>query len=216
MRIERGGAINGVNHRDDAIKTETHQQIGVIHNCVQDRRRIGEACRLKDHASKRFDAAVVELAQQIFERVDQIAADRAADAARTHQHHVAVKLLNEEMIEADIAKLIDQNQRVGQFGRNQQAVQQRGFAGAKEAGENSERDRRRRPACGSRCAVRHCAAPAVAGVEALALPAAGFVAVGLLAEGFAVVLPAVGVVASACVLAAFAAARLCAPVSFAL
>ena len=43
-------------------------------------------------------------------------------------------------VEADLAELIDQNQRVGQRLVLEQAVEQRRLAGAEKAGEQGQRD----------------------------------------------------------------------------
>ena len=74
---------------------------------MQDRRRIGEAGGLDDHALERQDAVVVALAQQVLERRDQIAAHGAAQAAGGEQHHALVDFFHQQMIEADLAELVD-------------------------------------------------------------------------------------------------------------
>ncbi len=84
------------------------------------------------------------LLQQILQRGDEIAANGAADAARTHHDHVAVDFLDEQMIEPDIAKFIDQHERVGEFGRGQQTIEQRRLAGAQKPRQHGEGQRRRR------------------------------------------------------------------------
>ena len=146
MRVERRFAIHRVDERYDAVEPIAHHQIGVGHDRVQDRRWIGEAGRLQHDPLERLDPAVVEALQQVFERVHQIAADRAAHAARTHQHHVAVDLLDEKMVEADLAEFIDEDERIGERRRGEQSIEQRGLAGAEEAGDDGQRNgRRRRP-----------------------------------------------------------------------
>ena len=87
---------------------------------------------------RKADAAVVEIAQQAFERDDQIAAQRAAQAAALQQHHVVVDGLDQQMVEADLAELVDDDGGVGERRILQQAVEQRGLAGAEEAGQHGQ------------------------------------------------------------------------------
>ena len=47
------------------------------------------------------------------------------------------------MIEADLAPFVDDDERVGEFGLAQQAVEQRRLAGAEKAGDDADRNSRR-------------------------------------------------------------------------
>ena len=98
--------------------------------------------RLDDEAVELPDAPVVETAQQIFERVDQIAAQGAAKTARGHHDHVAVDLLDEQMIEADLAEFVDQDDGSRQRGILQKAIEQGRLAGPEEARDDCHGDRR--------------------------------------------------------------------------
>ena len=113
------------------------------HDGVQDRRRVGEAGGL-DHDPAEGDAAIVEIAQELLERGHELAADRAAQAAARQQDHVVGDLLDQQMVEPDVAELVDQNGGAGERGVGQQPVEQRGLAGAEEAGKHGQRDRRGR------------------------------------------------------------------------
>ena len=53
MRIERGGAVDRIDHRHHAFDRVAHRQIGMIEHRVQDRRRIGETGGLDDDAPER-------------------------------------------------------------------------------------------------------------------------------------------------------------------
>ena len=77
VRVQRRLAVDRIDHGDDAVQPVTQQQIGMRHHRVQHRRRIGEAGGLEQHALE-ADAAIVEIAQQPLERVDEIAAHGAA------------------------------------------------------------------------------------------------------------------------------------------
>ena len=139
MRIERRAAVDGIEHRDDAVEPIAHHQIRMRHDGVQHRRWIGEAGRLDDDAAE-FYAPIVEVAEKLFQRGDEIAAHRAAEAAAGQQHHVAADVLDQQMIETDLAELVDQHGGVGERRVLQQPVEQRRLAGAEEAGEDAERD----------------------------------------------------------------------------
>ena len=144
MRVERRLAIGRVDQGHDSIEPVAQHQIGMIHDRVQHRRGVGEASGLQHDAAERRDAAVVALLQQILQRGDKIAANGAADATRTHHDHVAVDFLDEQVIESDIAKFVDQHERVGEFRRGQQTIEQRRLAGAQESRQHGKRQRRRR------------------------------------------------------------------------
>ena len=146
MRVERRGAVDRVDDGDDAVEPVAQHQIGVIHDRVQHRRGIGEARRLDDDAAERRHPRIVAPLQEILERRDEIAPDRAAQAPRGEQDHIRVDLLDEQMIEADLAELVDQHHRVAQALVAQQAVEQRRLARAQKSGEHAERHRRRRAA----------------------------------------------------------------------
>jgi hypothetical protein len=76
--------------------------------------------------------------QQVVDRIDQIAPDRAAQAARRHLDDVLVRALDQQVIDPDIAELVDDDGGVGEKRILQQEIQQRSFAGAKEAGEDRD------------------------------------------------------------------------------
>ena len=115
MGIERGFAVHRVDHRHHAVEPVAQHEIRMRHGGVQHRRRIGEAGRLQQHAAERA-APVVEIAQQRFQRVDQIAAHGAAQAARLQQHHVVADIFDQQMVERDVAELVDDDGGVGSAG----------------------------------------------------------------------------------------------------
>ena len=115
------------------------------HGGVQHRRGIGQAGGLQQHAAERA-APVVEIAQQGLQRVDQIAAHGAAQAAALQQHHVVADIFHQQVIERDVAEFIDDDGGLAQRLVLEQAVEQRGLAGAEKAGEDGERQWLRRPA----------------------------------------------------------------------
>ncbi len=70
---------------------------------------------------------------QIFYGFAQLAADGAAEAAGLQQHHGVVDALQQMMIEADLAELVDQHCRVAERRIGEQALQQGRLAGAEKA-----------------------------------------------------------------------------------
>jgi hypothetical protein len=80
-------------------------------------------------------AALIEAPQ----RRHQIAADRAAEAAAGEQHHILARRFHQQVIEADLAELIDDDGGLGIGGIAQKLAQQGGLAAAKEAGQDRDR-----------------------------------------------------------------------------
>ena len=142
VRVEGVGAVDRIDHGHHALQLEADREIGVIDQRVEDRRRIGEPRGLDHHPAERVDAAVVAAAQEIFERRDQVAAHGAAQAAGAEQDHPLIDRLDQQVVEPDLAELVDDHHRVGERRIAEEAVQQRGLARAEEAREHGERDRR--------------------------------------------------------------------------
>ena len=132
-------AVHRIDHGDHAVEPVAHDQIGMRHRGLQHRRGIGEAGGLQHHAAEHH-AAVVEIAQQLLQRVDEIAAQRAAQAAALQQHHAVVDRLDQQVVEPDLAELVDDHRGLGERRVAQQTVEQRGLAGAEEAGQHGQRD----------------------------------------------------------------------------
>ena len=74
------------------------------------------------------------------EDADQIAAHGAADAAVVHFEHFLVGIDHEVVIHAELAELVDDDGVAAAVVLGEDAVQQRGFAGAEEAGEDGDGD----------------------------------------------------------------------------
>ena len=145
MRVERRLAVDAIDHRHHAVEPVALHQIRMRHGGVQHRRRIGEAGGFQQHAAEGA-APIVEIAQQRLQRVDQIAAHGAAQAARLQQHHVVADIFHQQVIERDVAEFVDDDGGLAQRLVLEQAVEQRGLAGAEKAGEHGEWNGLRRPA----------------------------------------------------------------------
>ena len=91
------------------------------HGCVQDRRWIGQSGCLKEHTPE-FAAAVVEVAQQRFKRIDEVAPHRAAQASGLQQHHIVADILDQQMVERHLAEFVDDDGGLRERGILQQPV----------------------------------------------------------------------------------------------
>ena len=109
---------------------------------MQHGNRIGQSRGFDEHAVESADAAVVTVTQQLFERIHEIAAHGAAQAARRQHHHVAFDLLDEEMVQADLSEFVDQDNGSGEAGIAQKPIEQSRLARAQKSCENRQRDRR--------------------------------------------------------------------------
>ena len=87
------------------------------------------------------ERAGVAPVEEIVQRIDEIAAQRAAQAAGIERDDFARDPLVQQMIEADLAPFVDDDEAVGQRRRAEHAVDQARLAGAKEAGDDMDRNR---------------------------------------------------------------------------
>ena len=102
---------------------------------LRHRRRVGEPGRLDDDG--------VELALAPHQPVDdahQVAAHGAADAAVVHLEHFFVGVDDELVVDADLAEFVDDDGVFLAVRLGQDAVEQRGLAGAEIAGEHGDGD----------------------------------------------------------------------------
>jgi len=115
---------------------------GVAHQRQQDRRRVGEPGRLDDDAAERRQLAarapVKEIGQRLAQRVEQ----RAAEAPRLEQQHVVAPAGHQQMVEPDLAELVDDDDAVRHRLVPQQPVEQRRLAAAEKPGEHVDWDAR--------------------------------------------------------------------------
>ncbi len=105
---------------------------------LRDRAGVGQAGRL--------DEDVVELVaplHQVAEDADEVAADGAADAAVVHLEDLFLGADDELLIDADLAELVLDDGDALAVLLGEDVVEQRGLAGAEEAGEDGDGDARR-------------------------------------------------------------------------
>src|SRR5690606_52575 len=102
--------------------------------------RIGHAGRLDDDPVE-VQISGLALVAQLAQDAREIAAHGAADAAIVHLDDLLAALLDEKVVvDALRSKFVfdDGNTLTMLFGKN--AIEQRGFAGAKESGQNGDRN----------------------------------------------------------------------------
>ena len=125
----------GVGDRDDRVEPRPAPDILVDEEGLRHRRRVGEAGGLDD------DGVELALApHQPVEDAHQVAAHGAADAAVVHLEHFLVGADDEVVVDADLAELVDDDGVFLAVRLGQDAVEQRGLAGAEIAGEHGDRD----------------------------------------------------------------------------
>src|SRR6202012_3032966 len=77
--------------------------------------------------------------QQVRQRVDEVAANAATDAAALQDQRVLDRGLAKQVVERDFAELIDDDGSVRHLRTGQQMIEQRGLAAAEKAGDDRDR-----------------------------------------------------------------------------
>ena len=140
MPIERAGAVDRIDRGDNAIERVSPHDGRVRHQGVKNRRGIGEAGRLDHHSGKARDPALGPVGKQLSQGFNQGAPRRAAEAAAVQQHNVLARPLDQQMVEADLAELVDDHRRRRHAGLLQHVVERSRLAAAEEAGQQGYRD----------------------------------------------------------------------------
>ncbi len=152
LPVEGGVAGRGIDGRDHAIQTVGRVEGEVGHQRVQDRRRIGEPRRLDQHPVERRDGSAQLAGGQAAQRVDQVAANGAAQASALQQDHVLGGTLDQFVIEADLAELVDHDDGARELGPGQELVEDRRLAAAEKPGQQGHRHER---AAGTASPIAH-------------------------------------------------------------
>ncbi len=124
-----------IDERDDGVELKVLAQVFVDEERLRYRPRIGQARRLDDDVIE-----FVPPLHQLAEDADQIAADRAADAAVRRLEDFFFRPDDDLMIDADLTELVldDGNPLAVLLGQN--SIQQRGLARAEKAREHRDRN----------------------------------------------------------------------------
>ena len=109
---------------------------------MQHRRRIGQAGRLDHRAGEIGHPPLDPVDEQIGQRVDDVAAHRAAQAAAVQQYDILGRAFDQQVVEADLAELVDDDRGRRHAGLLQHVVQQRRLAAAEKPGQHRHRNAR--------------------------------------------------------------------------
>ena len=140
LSVERAGPVDRIDRRHDAIQHVARRHNRLSHQGVQDRRRIGEPGGLDRHTGEERDLAFDPVDEQIGQGVDDVIAHRAAEAPAVEQHDVLARPLDEEMVETDLAELVDDDRGRGHVGLFQHMIEHGRLAAAEKTGQQSYRD----------------------------------------------------------------------------
>ena len=125
----------GVGHGDDRVEPRRLLHVLVDEEGLGHRAGIGQAGGLDD------DGVEPALAlHQALDDADQVAAHGAADAAVVHLEHFLVGADDQVVVDADLAELVDDHGVALAVVLGEDAVEQRGLAGAEIAGEDGDGD----------------------------------------------------------------------------
>ena len=123
----------GVGNRHHGVEPRSLFHVLVDEESLRDRRRVSEASRLDDD---RVEPALA--LHQSLDDADEVAAHGAADAAVVHLEHFFVSADDELVIDADLAKLVDDDRVTLAMWFAQNAVKQGRLAGAEIAGKDGD------------------------------------------------------------------------------
>ena len=143
-------AVHRIHGGDDAVEAIDLGQHRVLHQRVEDGRRIGETRGFDDDAAEEGKLLRGATLVQATKRRHEIAADGAAKTAAGEQHHVLARRFHQHMVEADLPELVDDDGGLAESRITQQLAQQGRLAAAEEAGQHRDGEplhRRRRACC---------------------------------------------------------------------
>ena len=137
--VERAFAVHAVDRGHHAVETIARGEQRIGHQRVQDGGGVGEAGRLHHHALERRHLAARALQEQLAHGADEIAAHGAAEATRIQGDHAfVVGFLDQQMVETDLAELVNDHRGVGQLRPAQQLVEEGGLAAAEETRQHGD------------------------------------------------------------------------------
>src|SRR4051794_24502326 len=139
MLVELARAVHRVDRRYDRVEPEKMAQQRIVEQELHDRRRIGEPGRLDQDTSEGRHLAAVALHQEVPERLFEVAAYRAADAAARHDRNLALDGGDQQMVERDLAELVDDDGAVRHIAVPQQMIEHRRLAAAEKPGDERYR-----------------------------------------------------------------------------
>jgi len=132
--------VHRVDGRRDRVKPHEAVEHRVVEQELHDRGRVREPGRLDQHAAEGRDLASVAAGEETAQGLGKVAAHRAADAAARHHGDLARDRLDEQVIEGNLAELVDDHGAVAHARMAQEPVQQRRLARAEIAGDHRHRN----------------------------------------------------------------------------
>ena len=128
--------VLGIDQRDDGVEQVVLGNLVVHEEGLRHRAGIGQAGGL-DHDTVEIEQALALLGRQQRQRVAQIVADGAADAAVAHLDDLLVGIGDQDVVvDVFLAKLVLDDGDLLAVRLGQDALEQGGLAGAEEAGED--------------------------------------------------------------------------------
>jgi hypothetical protein len=129
--------IKRIDHRHDRPELEVARQRRVGEQGLRHRAGIGQTAGLDDHAVEAGDLAAASAHRGADQRLLQVAAQVAAQAAVRQRNCFFRRPFDQEMIDGHLAKFVHDDERIGLF--LQQLVDQRRLAAAEKAGDHHDR-----------------------------------------------------------------------------
>ena len=140
LEFDQGGILGvredlvGVDHADDAVESDPVPEVGIVER-DEDPGGIGDATGFEQDVFDGFWAG-----EQRGDRLDQVVADLAADAAVGEAHHVAVDPDDELGVDIDRAEVVDEDSDAQAVIPGQDAIQQRRLSRPEKAGQDRDRN----------------------------------------------------------------------------
>ena len=138
VAVELPEPVHAIHRRDHRAQPVVVLQHRVRAECEEDRRRVREPRGLDDQPPVRRDLAPGAPAVETDDRVLEVAANGAAEAAALQQHSALVHRLDQKVVKADGAELVDQHCGVGEGRMAQHVVEQCRLAAAEESGDDDD------------------------------------------------------------------------------
>ncbi len=140
LAVERVGAVDRIDGGHDPAEDDALGDRRIGHERLQHRRRIGKSAGLDHEARERDDGAFVTAPQQIVNGRCEVVADFAAQASGLQLDQAVLARLDQVVVEADLAELVDDHGGARKLRPAKQAAEQRRLAAAEKAGEDQGLD----------------------------------------------------------------------------
>ena len=141
VAVECFHAIERIDGRYHARQAQRGGEGRMAEDGLQHRHRIGQAGGLDHDALERGNLPRLHAVDQVGQRVDQFAAHRAAQAAIGKLDQPVHRLLDKQMVDADLAEFVDDDRGALHAWRLQEPVEERRLARAEKSGQDCDRDR---------------------------------------------------------------------------